>query len=204
MVRKEAMDTDISAFSREEVEAAFRHYFMVGPVMEDWIAWSQLFTDDAIYFDHYYGRFHGPKEIEMFLESTMMQGRQCYTQLVWYNIDGDQIVWKALNTADHPDPSQPPFVFPSLQIIHYAGDGKWKSEEDWWIQAEMVTFAKQYRKACQATDPDFAEKMTRRSWGDIEWARPAEGHVAQPSWWGREDEIPKIKRLEEMTFGERV
>ena len=75
MVRKEAMDTDISAFSREEVEAAFRHYFMVGPVMEDWIAWSQLFTDDAIYFDNYYGRFHGPKEIEMFLESTMMQGR---------------------------------------------------------------------------------------------------------------------------------
>jgi hypothetical protein len=204
MVRKAAMDTEIGAFSREEVEAAFKHYFMVGPVMEDWIAWSQLFTDDAVYFDHYYGRFHGPKEIEMFLESTMMQGRHCYTQLVWYNIEGNRIVWKALNTADHPDPSQPPFVFPSLQIIEFAGDGKWKSEEDWWIQAEMVTFAKQYWKACQASDPDFPDKMTRRHWGEIEWARPNEGHVAQPSWWGREHEIPKIKRVEDMTFGERV
>ena len=32
---------------RVEVEAAFRHYFLTGPVYEDWIAWSQLFTDDA-------------------------------------------------------------------------------------------------------------------------------------------------------------
>ena len=27
---------------RDEVEAAFRHYFLVGPAEEDWIGWSQL------------------------------------------------------------------------------------------------------------------------------------------------------------------
>jgi hypothetical protein len=192
------------AFDREEVESAFKHYFHVGPVQEDWIGWSQLFTDDAVYFDHYYGRFRGPAEIQLFLESTMMAGPMVYTALEWYNIDGDQIVWKGLNIADHPDPAQPPFSFPSLQIIHYAGDGKWSSEEDWWIKSEMVALGKGYSAAAQAIDPDHPNKMTRRHWGDIEWARPPEGHVARPSWLGREDEVPRIRRIEDMTFGERV
>jgi hypothetical protein len=191
-------------FDRDEVESAFRNYFMVGPVYEDWIGWSQIFTDDAVYFDHYYGRFRGPDEIQRFLETTMMYGKHCYTALEWYNIDGNHIVWKGINRADHPDESQPPFEFPSLQIIHYAGDGKFSSEEDWWIQAEMSKYAKGYWKACQAIDPDFPEQLSREHWGDIEWARPAEGHVARPSWYGRESEIQVIRRLEDMDFGERV
>jgi hypothetical protein len=40
---------------REEIEAAFRHYFLTGPVLEDWVAWSQLFTDD----DRHHGPRHG-------------------------------------------------------------------------------------------------------------------------------------------------
>lgn len=194
----------MTEFPRTEVEAAFRHYFHVGPVMEDWIAWSELFTDDAVYFDHFYGRFRGPEEIALFLESTMMAGRHCYTSLVWYNIDGSQIVWKGLNTADHPDPTQPPFTFPSLQIIQYAGDGKWSSEEDWWIKDEMIAYAKQYADACRVVDPESFDPMSRRHWGDIEWARPPASHVARPSWWGREHEVPTIRRRDDMTFGERV
>jgi ketosteroid isomerase-like protein len=192
------------AFGREEVEVAFRHYFMTGPVKEDWIAWSQLFTDDAVYFDHYYGRFRGPKEIEMFLDSTMSFGKHCYTSLEWYNIEGDRIVWKGWNTADHPVGGEPPFVFPSLQIMHYAGNGKWRSEEDWWMQAEMLLFAKGYWKACQQHDPDFPAKLSRQHWGPIDWARPVPGHIATPSWLGREDEVPVVRRLADMTFGERV
>lgn len=189
---------------RAEVEAAFKHYFLTGPVMEDWIAWSQLFTDDAVYFDHFYGRFRGPAEIQLFLESTMMFGRHCYTALDWYNIDGNQIVWKGWNRADHPDETQPPFEFPSLQIITYAGDGKFSSEEDWWMIPEMTTYAKGFWKACQAIDPDYGAQMSRRHWGPIEWARPPQGHVPRPSWWGREHEIPVVRRLEDVTFGERV
>lgn len=189
---------------RDEVEAAFRHYFLTGPVREDWIAWSQLFADDAVYFDHFYGRFRGQHEIQLFLESTMMFGKHCYTALEWFNIEGDRIVWKGWNRADHPDPMQPPFEFPSLQIIHYAGDGRWRSEEDWWIQSEMKAFAKGYWKACQAIDPDFSDRLSRAHWGDIDWARPEPGHVATPSWLGREHEVPAIKRVEDMDFGERV
>ena len=134
-------------FDRAEVEAAFKHYFLTGPVMEDWTAWSKLFTDDAVYFDHYYGRFTGPQEIEWFLESTMSFGCHVYSPLEFYNIEGNRIVYKVINRADSPEPGGAPFEFPSLQIIHYAGEGKWASEEDWWIQAEMKRFAKGYADA---------------------------------------------------------
>lgn len=194
----------MSTYDRAEIEAAFKNYFLVGPVNEDWIGWSQLFTDDAVYFDHFYGRFRGPHEIQLFLEATMMTGKHCYTALDWYNIDGNRVVWKGWNRADHPDESQPPFEFPSLQIVTYAGNGKWSSEEDWWIQAEMVKFARGYRDACKAINPDFADELSRRHWGDIDWARPAPGHAAKPSWLGREHEVPAVRRIEEMTFGERV
>ena len=110
--------------------------------------------------------------------------------------------WKASKPPTTPIPTQPPFIFPSLQIIQYAGDGKWSSEEDWWIKDEMIAFAKQYADACRVVDPDSFDPMLRRHWGDIEWARPPAGHVARPSWWGREHEVPTLRPRDDMTFGE--
>ncbi len=193
----------MSDLSRAEVEEAFRHYFLTGPVGEDWVAWSQLFTDDGTYLDHFYGTFRGPREIQMFLESTMSFAPQVYSPLVWYNIDGDQIVYKVVNRADNPEPGGPPIEFPSLQIIHYAGDGKWSSEEDWWIMREMKRFNDRYQETCREHDPDHAQKMSRLDWGSwVEWARPAHGGPAKPSWLGRDD-IPKVTSIRDMTFGER-
>ena len=71
---------------------------------EDWVAWSQLFTDDASYLDHFYGTFRGPSEIQKFLESTMSFAPHVYSPLVWYNLDGSQIVYKVVNRADNPEP----------------------------------------------------------------------------------------------------
>lgn len=189
--------------SREEVEAAFRTYFMTGPVNEDWVAWSQLFTDDATYFDHHYGTFRGPSEIEQFLERTLSAAPQLYTALVWYNIDGDQIVYKGLNRADNPEPGGPVFEFPSLQIITYAGNGKWSSEEDWWLPAEMAAFAKGYYKASQKFDKDHAAKMTRQDFGPwVDWARPEPGHAPSPSWLGKD--LPVVRSADDLGIGERI
>jgi hypothetical protein len=194
----------MTEFSRTEVEEAFRHYFHTGQINEDWVAWSQLFTDDAIYFDHFYGRFRGPKEIQQFIERTMGFASHVYNPLVWYNIDGDQIVYKVFNRADNPKPGGPPLEFPSLQIIHYAGDGKWASEEDWWIKAEMKRFAQEYDEACRLHDPDHRSKVSRLDWGDwVDWARPPAGHQPRPSWVGRED-IPVVRSIRDLNVGERV
>ena len=196
----------MAKFERAEVEEAFKNYFHVGVIGEDWVAWSQLFTEDAWYKDHYWGTFHGPKEIEMFLEGTMGYAAHVYTPLIWYSIDGvdgDRVVWKGLNRADNPDPDGEPFGFESMQILHYAGDGKWKSEEDWWIAYESKKFAIEYQAACdRAGDPDFRKKMSRKDWGTwVDWAHPADDHVVSPSWLGKD--IAPIDTLSDISFGVR-
>jgi SnoaL-like domain len=186
--------------SREEVEAAFRRYFMTGPILEDWVAWSQLFTDDATYNDHYWGTFHGPAEIQRFLEGTMSFASFVYSPLVWYNIDGSQVVYKVINRADNPEPGGAPFECPSLQVISYAGDGRWASEDDWWTTREMRLLGTGYA-AAKARFP-ASDPMSRADWGDwVDWARPPSGHAAQPSWMGRD--LPGIARLRDITFGDR-
>lgn len=192
-----------TSYSRAEVEEAFRHYFLTGPVGEDWVAWSRLFSDDAVYFDHFYGRFRGPAEIQKFLEATMGFAPHVYSPLEWYNLDGDRIVYKVWNRADNPDTSGPPAQFPSLQIIHYAGDGKWSSEEDWWLVKEMKQFNIEYEQMCQeAGHPEFKDEMSRRDWGPIEWARPPEGARPAPSW--QQGQTQAVASVREMDFGERV
>jgi SnoaL-like domain len=193
----------MTSHSKEEVEEAFRHYFMTGPVREDWIAWSQLFHDDAVYWDHYWGKFRGPAEIQRFLEVTMSAAPAVYTVLCWYVIDGDRVVWKGLNRADNPQSDQAPLDFPSLQILTYGGDGKWSSEEDWWIAFEMKRFGKSYADAVAEHDPEHTQRMTRLDWGPwYDWARPADGHQATPSWLGRQDVQPVLS-VREIDFGER-
>jgi hypothetical protein len=190
-------------FSAEEMEREFRNYYRVGIIGENWPAWSKIFTDDAVYYDHFYGTFRGPKEIELFLETTMGFAPHVYTVLVWYQITGNQITWKGLNRADNPQAGGPPIQFPSLQIITYAGDGKWSSEEDWWIKSEMIGFVKEYEAQSAKFDPDHRHKMTRNDWGPwVDWARPEPGHIAKPSWVGRTD-LPKITSIKDMNFGER-
>ena len=192
----------MTKFDRSEVEDAFKNYFFTGIIGEDWVAWSRLFTDDATYKDHYWGTFHGPKEIEMFLEGTMSLAAHVYTPLIWYNIDNDRVVWKGINRADNPDPDGEPFGFESLQILHYAGDGKWKSEEDWWIAYESKRFAIEYQAACDRIDPNYRTKISRRDWGNwVDWARPEPGHVVSPSWLGKD--VAPIDTLRDIDFGVR-
>jgi SnoaL-like domain len=194
----------MSTYDRSEVEAAFRHYFLTGPVHEDWVAWSNLFTEDVTYTDHFYGVFQGRDEVKKFLESTMSFAPHVYSALVWYNIDGNQIVYKLMNRADNPEPGGSPIEFPSLQVIEYAGNGQFSSEEDWWIKSEMKKFNELYTAQAQAHDPDHKYKKTRNDWGPwVDWARPSADHVAKPSWEGRDD-VPKVANIRDMDFGKRL
>jgi hypothetical protein len=191
-------------FARDEVEAAFRNYYLTGVIGEDWHAWAhECFTADATYKDHYWGTFHGPAEIERFLDVTMSFAPGVYTPMIWYTIDDDRVVWKGVNRADNPDPAGEPFGFESLQLLTYAGDGRFSAEEDWWIAFEMQKFGKDYGAACARVDPDFPNRMTRNDWGPwVDWARPEPGHVAHPSWLGRGD-IKPVRSVREMDFGVR-
>jgi hypothetical protein len=194
----------MTSFPREEVEQAFQHYYTVGIVNEDWVAWSQLFTDDATYHDHFWGTFVGPSEIERFLEGTMSAAPQVYSAYHWHNIDGNRVVYQIVNQADSPVAGELPMGFRSLQVLTYAGNGKFSSEEDWWVLYDMVRFRNQWNAAVEkGGDPDFAQRMSRQNWGDVpEWARAVPGHDAKPSWLGKD--VTPILSMRDMTFGTRT
>jgi SnoaL-like domain len=188
---------------RAEVEREFRRYFMTGPVLEDWAGWANLFTDDATYFDHFYGTFTGPEEITKFLEGTMGAAPQVYSPLIFYVIDGTRVAYKVFNRADNPEPGGAPIDFPSYQFIEYAGDGKWRSEEDVWIPAEMKQFAKRYAKAADEHPQTLQQKLSRDDWGAwVNWARPEPGHQAAPSWLGKDGFAP-FAGIADIDFGVR-
>ncbi|WP_181783982.1 nuclear transport factor 2 family protein [Pseudonocardia pini] len=186
---------------RDEIESAFRHYFLTGPVYEDWAAWAELFTPDATYTDHFWGTFHGPAEIRRFLEGTMSFAPHVYSPLVWYVLDGTRIVYKVLNRADNPVAGRPPLEFPSLQVITYAGDGRWSSEDDWWTVDEMRRFNQAYAAARVEAGEAATDPLSRADWGTVDWARPAAGHAAAPSWQG--SDVEPIGSMRAMTFGVR-
>jgi hypothetical protein len=191
---------------QEELEAAFRNYYMVGIIYEDWVAWSQLFTDDATYDDHFWGTFRGPGEIEKFLETTMGGSPGVYAALMWYSINPDgRIVYQNSNRADHPIEGREPLDFKSVQVIQYAGDGKFSSEEDWWVMYDMKRFVAKYNAAlAEAGQPDFAKTLSRRDFGTwVDWARPSDpNHVAKPSWVGKD--LKPVLYFGDMDFGERT
>ena len=165
------------AHSRDEVEEAFRRYWQVGAVGEDWEAWAGLFTDDARYIEHVLGNMRGSAEIKKWITSIMAAYPEIYTYYEWHAIDGDRVFVYMQNRRDNPEPGGAPIDFPGVTLLDYAGDGKWKSEEDFWAVPASQKAQAEYEKACAAHDPDHPKRMTRQNWpAEPAWARgPARG-----------------------------
>jgi hypothetical protein len=59
------------AYDHQEVDEAFQHWWNVGNIQEDWLSWTELFTPDAVYAEHFWGTFVGRDQIRVFIESVM-------------------------------------------------------------------------------------------------------------------------------------
>src|SRR6266550_139452 len=132
--------TDAQIFPREEIEAAFAEFRKRGEQDHDWEAWADLFTDDALYEEHYLGIFHGRAQIRDFITSTMSNyaGFSCWVE--WYFIDGNRISMYLWNNWADPAGQGRRFGFPNTTFLEYAGDGKFKWEADYYNpdEAERV------------------------------------------------------------------
>jgi len=191
------VEAPVSAtFEREEVEAAFAHFYKLGCVDEDWTGWADLFTDDCAYVEHFWGTMRGRDEVRTWIDPVMAGVPEIYTVLEWYAIDGDKVVWSLQNRRDNPDPDGPPyFDFPGLSVAWYAGDGRWAGEEDYWDVKGARTTAQAYAAACAKTGIGWDERLTRKHWGDgPDWARTDASPA--PSWLGRTDITPITKPAE--------
>jgi hypothetical protein len=183
----------VGRFERDEVEAAFAHWYATGPVGEDWQTWVELFTDDVYYCDHFWGPLYGKDEMKVWIAASMGGVPEIYTVLDWYTIDGEKVCFHMQNRRDNPDPDGPPyFDFPGLSTLWYAGDGKWLAEEDFWDLSGARRTAKLYDDACAKTGvTDPRDRMTRKHWpASPDWARTDK--PPEPSW--VEGEVPGVTR----------
>jgi hypothetical protein len=162
----------MAGHSRDEVDEAFRHYWRTGAVGEDWEAWADLFTDDADYVEHVLGSMRGRAEIKSWITQIMAAYPELYTFYEWHVIDGDRVLFYMQNRRDNPAPGGPPIDFPGISILHYAGDGKWSFEEDFWAFPAAQKAQAAYIEARAKHDPDHPGRMTRLNWPDSpDWAR---------------------------------
>ena len=122
------------AFDRDEVEAAFRTYWQLGAVGEDWDAWCDTcFTEDVTYIEHILGNKQGREAVRAWIKPTMADYGEIYTAYEWHMVDDDgRVVVYMQNRRDNPEPGAPPIDFPGMTVLQYAGNGQFSLEEDFW------------------------------------------------------------------------
>ena len=154
-------------WSREELEQAFRTYWRTGAVGEDWNAWCDLFTEDATYVEHMYGNMHGRENIRKWIVPVMAKYLEIYTGYEWHVVDEERgrVILYVQNRRDHPS-GKGTCDFPGVTILDYAGNGKWKQEEDYYSISGRDRAMKEYEEARRQYDPDHPKKGTRFDWGN--------------------------------------
>jgi ketosteroid isomerase-like protein len=170
-------------YSRSELEQAFQLYWRTGAVGEDWDAWADLFAEDATYVEHVLGTMKGRETIRAWIKPIMEQFGELYTAYEWHTIDeeGGRAIVYMQNRRDHPS-GKGTIDFPGITILEYAGDNKWKLEEDYWAVARGQETITEYEQACKEHDTSHKKKRTRLNWGNGPvWTRGARSYAERPA-----------------------
>ena len=127
-------------FPRTEVESAFRHYWEVGNVREQWAEWADCFTEDVVYEERVYGAMHGREAVRAWITQTMQRHPHVHGVLSWYVIDGNRVVYGMHNRYYNPEgPNALPLDFSGISQVMYAGNGLFGYQEDYWdVQAAKL------------------------------------------------------------------
>jgi hypothetical protein len=118
------------AHPESEVRAAVEQYAHTRREIDagrgTWADLAQHFTDDAVFIDPAWGRVEGIDEMKRTVFGDAMVGLEEWKfPIDFYAIDGDKVVIKWTQVL--PDPN---YTQSGASTLVYAGDGKFKYEED--------------------------------------------------------------------------
>ncbi len=125
------------AFTRAELAAAFETFEQTvadAASSQDWNKWVQHYTDDVVYVEHAAGTMHGRDEVRTWISRTMSIFPGSYMTSfpsLWSVID--EPTGRVICELDNPmrDPGDGTVISATnISIVTYAGDGKWRRQED--------------------------------------------------------------------------
>jgi SnoaL-like domain len=157
--------------SRAELHDAFEHYQATvrrAIAERDWTLFADLFTPDATYNEHAYGRFSGRPAIAEWAVRTMTAfpgNAMIDFPISWAVLDIERgwVVCEVQNVmADPGDGSV--HQSPNLTILHYAGGNRFSHEEDVYNPMRFVEMVAGWAAVAEAHDrlPDDARDWVVR------------------------------------------
>jgi hypothetical protein len=157
-----------------ELTAAFEHYqATVRRAVDerDWTLFAGLFTADAEYNEHAYGRFSGRAAIEQWAVRTMTSfpgNAMVAFPISWSVLDHDRgwIVCEVQNVMPDPGDGRV-YQSPNLTVLHHAGDGRFGYEEDVYNPARFLEMVASWAAVADAHGrlPDDARPWVARYGG---------------------------------------
>jgi ketosteroid isomerase-like protein len=144
-------------FSRSELAAAFETFEQTvarAAESQDWDAWVEHYTPDVLYIEHAAGTMHGRDQVREWIKRTMSTypgSHMVAFPSLWSVID--EPTGRIIMELDNPmkDPGDGSVITATnISIITYAGDGRWRQQEDIYNPLRFVQAALKWcRKAQQ-------------------------------------------------------
>jgi hypothetical protein len=142
-------------WSREEIEETFAHHQQVVDEIGkswDWSSYADLFTEDATYVEHLYGKMAGREKIREWISSTMNEfpgSEMPFYPVTWYSIDTDKgwVFSEMMNRMKDPGDGSI-FEAPCITILRYGGNGLWTNEEDVYNPMNFMPMVQEYIRRC--------------------------------------------------------
>jgi hypothetical protein len=119
----------MTTFAREEIEREFKRRVEIQE-RNDWKAFGETFTADAVYVEHHEGTFEGRDNILAWLVPVMARCRGWTYPIDWVAIDGKRVIYHWLNRLPGRRPNGAFYEWPGISVIEYAGNGEWSFQED--------------------------------------------------------------------------
>ena len=126
----------MTTHTREELETAFE-VFTTKQKAQDWNAYCDVFTDDAVYVEHALGTFEGREAIRAWLVPCMAPLVGWVYPTLWVAYGEDFVVFGWDNVLPPPPGDTGTYSFAGVTKIDYAGNDQWWRQEDTYNNEEM-------------------------------------------------------------------
>ena len=168
-------------FDRDEVEAAFRNYWELGAVGEDWDAWcDECFTEDVTYIEHILGSKNGREEVRAWIKPTMEEYGEIYTAYEWHMVGDDgRVVVYMQNRRDNPEPGAAPIDFPGHDRAAVRGRREVLARRGLLVAARRHRDAEALHRGVQAVRPGLPRQAHARQLGERSRVDAGRVHVCR-------------------------